>query len=66
MVNRWLLAGKPARMIEGSEDASTEGSSTTEGDVDGSEERIKSNSSALELFLIVGGQAKSIFTSDPY
>lgn len=53
-------------MIEGSEDASTEGSSTTEGDVDGSEERIKSSSSALELFLIVGGQAKSIFTSDPY
>lgn len=51
-------------MIEGSEGAATEGRSTTGGGVNGSEGRI---SSALDQrFLIVGGQAKSIFTSDPY
>lgn len=32
LVNCWLLAGKRAPMIEGSEDASTEGSDTMEGD----------------------------------
>lgn len=54
-------------MIEGSEDASAERSKMTEGDGNGSEGRIERNSSASDQrFLIVGGQAKSIFTSDLY
>lgn len=35
LVNRWLLAGKRAQMIEGSEDEYMESSSVTEGDVNG-------------------------------
>ncbi len=57
LVNRWLLAGELAQMIEGSEDKYEEGSCMTEGEVNGREERIKRDSSVPDPhFLMLRGK----------
>jgi len=64
LVNRWLLAGELAQMIEGSKDKYEEGSRMTEGEVNWREERIKRDSSASHPYFLMLS-AKSIFTSNP-
>lgn len=57
LVNRWLLAGELADMIEGSVDKHEKESRTTEGEVNGREERIKRESSVQDPhFLMLTGK----------
>lgn len=65
LVNRRLSARELAQMIEGSEDKYEEGTRTTEGEMNGREERIKRDSSAPDPHFLMLSQAKSIFTSNP-
>lgn len=62
LVNRWLLAGELAQMIEGSQDKYEEGSCTTEGEMNGREERIKRDSSVPDRHFLMLRSKPSLFS----